>query len=180
MSARHNVETYTFDKNASYFVDANIWLYVFGPMGPGDWRSRTYSNAWKRLRASGANVFIDVLVASEIMNRWVRIEYVRLGGEGKFGLFKDFRSTLEFRSVASEITAALRSIFKYTKRTGTPFANINLEVTLNDFAAGTMDFVDSLICETCRSKPFILITHDGDMKADGFDVVTGNKRLRSV
>jgi len=177
VSARYDVTTHLFDKTAAYFIDANVWLYVFGPMPPSDWRSRVYSNAWKRLLTSGANVFIDVLVASEIMNRWARIEYARLGGDVKFGSFKDFRSTPDFRSVASDITATLRSILKYAKRTGTPFANVNLEATLNDFAAGTMDFVDSLICESCRAKPFILITHDGDMKVDGVDVVTGNKRL---
>lgn len=177
MSARHDVTAYVFDKTAAYFVDANVWLYVFGPMPPGDWRSRVYSSAWKRLRASGASIFIDVLVTSEIMNRWTRIEYARLGGDVQFGSFKDFRSTQDFRAVASDIAAAMRSILKHAKRTGTPFANVNLEATLNEFAAGTMDFVDLLICESCRAKPFILITHDGDMNVDGVDVITGNKRL---
>ena len=177
MSAHHDITTYTFDTTAAYFVDANVWLYVFGPMAPGDWRSRVYSSAWKRLRASGAPVFIDVLVTSEIMNRWARIEYARLGGDARFGAFKDFRSTQDFRSVASDIATAMRSILKYAKRTGTPFANVNLEATLNEFAAGTMDFVDLLICESCRARRFILITHDGDMTVEGVDVVTGNKRL---
>lgn len=177
MSQRFDIASYVFDGNAAYFIDANVLLYIFGPMPPNDWKARTYSNAWKRLRASRAAVFLDVLVTSEILNRWARIEHVRLGGDAKYGSFKEFRDTPEFRATASEIVLAMRTIFKTVKRTGTPFANVNIEPALNNFADGTMDFVDSLICESCRLKPFILVTHDADMRAGDVDVVTANRRL---
>lgn len=175
----HDVRTYVFDPTADYFLDANIWLFVYGPMTPvGDPRVATYSDALKRLRASGASTYIDVLVMSEVVNSWARFEYNRARDKGTFtGAFKSFRSTTAYAQAAADIVAAMRSILQFAKRTGTPFANISLDRTFDAFEAGSVDFTDALICESCRGRRFIMVTDDGDMKDGGVDLVTANQRL---
>lgn len=178
MKDRFDVRTYQFDAATSYFLDANIWFYVYGPLPPADnWKAKVYSSAWKRLRSSGAPVFVDVLVVSEIMNAWARAEYKRAGGDQAFGGFKAFRNSPSFASVGQEILIALRAILKHTKRTGTPFANIDVEPILEECTRGALDFADALISESCRQKSFTLLTHDADMKDRELILVTANPAL---
>lgn len=177
MSDRHDIRNYDFDPAKQYFVDANVWLYIYGPMTPDDWKAKVYSGALKRLRTSGASVFIDVLVVSEIMNRWSRFEYKRAGGDDRYKSFKEYRTAPAFGLVGAEIVTVVQSILRLAKKTGTPFANVNLDATLSSCAAGTIDLADALICECCRAKPFTLITHDADMKDRGVPIVTANSAI---
>jgi predicted nucleic acid-binding protein len=176
-SPRFDIRSYTFDSATSYFIDANVWLDVYGPVGPGRARSIVYSEGLKRLRISGAKIFVDVLVTSEIMNRWARIEYARAGGDQLFHNFKAFRLGPQFRVVAADIVLALRAILAVAKRTGTPFANINFDPVLDTFVSGGIDLTDQLIAEACRSKKYVLITHDGDMKQIDVPIVSANANL---
>jgi predicted nucleic acid-binding protein len=174
-SARHDVGTYSFDSGKQYFLDTNIWLLVYGPARPRDTRSRTYSDGFKRLRASGAAVLIDAVVVSELVNAWTRFEFNQSGIRD----FKAFRSSAPFRSIAADITTALRSILSFAKPIGTPFANISLAPLLTSFEQGGRDFNDLLIVETCRSRACVLVTDDGDMRDANLPIVTGNRSLLS-
>ena len=172
-AARYDITSYTFDPSASYFLDTNIWFLVFGPPPPGDPRVRVYSDAVKRLRASGAPTLIDALVVSEFANTWARFEFRRVRGT----VFKSFRNSFAFKGVAQDIAVSLRSILAIAKPTGTAFANISLAPVLATFEAGGADFNDLLIVETCRSKSCVLVTDDGDMKNIDVPLVTGNQVL---
>ena len=174
---RFDIRSYVFDPQASYFLDANVWLSVYGPLPPNDHRAKVYSHALKRLRGSGAKVFIDVLVASELVNGWSRIEFEAAGGRSRFSSFKDFRNDPTYVPVAGAIAASLRSILAFAQRTGTPFANINFDDVLADFTKGGLDLNDHLIVDGCRAKGHILVTHDGDMKSAPVPVVTANAAL---
>lgn len=174
MSAeRYDISSYAFDPSASYFVDANVWLRVFGPLPPGDWRARVYSDAVKRLRASGAKTFIDAIVMSELANAWARFELKRTGEAD----FKVFRRGPAFKVVARTIAASLRGILSLAMPVGTAFANIDIVSLIAAFETGGSDFNDLLIVETCRSKSFVLVTDDADMKGGDVPIVTGNQIL---
>lgn len=174
MSAeRYDIRSYAFDPSANYFVDTNVWLRVFGWLQPGDWRARIYTDAVNRLRASGAKTFIDAIVMSEFANSWARFEFRRTGETD----FKVFRRSGAFRIVARDIAASLRDILSLAMPVGTAFANIDVISLVAAFETGEKDFNDLLIAETCRSKSFLLVTDDADMKGSDVPIVTGNQVL---
>jgi predicted nucleic acid-binding protein len=172
-AARYDVTSYSFDPNASYFLDTNIWFLVYGPPAPGDRRAIVYSDALKRLRSSGAAVLIDALVMSELANAWARFEFKR----SRMTDFKTYRNGGAFKPVAQDIAIALRGILSMAKPANTAFANINVPGVVATFEKGNDDFNDLLIVETCRIKSCVLVTDDGDMKGRDVPIVTANQAI---
>lgn len=173
-----DVETYTFQSSEKYFVDASVWLAVYGPTVPKDRRARVYSNALMRLRTSNASIFIDVIVMAELVNRWSRFVHGQLPEPRP--PFKTYRASPQFASVAQDVANQVRSILKYVKRTGTPFANVDIDSVLARFASGGDDINDQLIAEKCRLDGLVLVADDGDMARYDVRLVTGNKGLLRV
>jgi predicted nucleic acid-binding protein len=171
----YDVETYAFPSSEKYFVDSSVWLAIYGPTVPKDRRATIYSDAWKRLRTNNAAVFIDVLVMSELVNRWSRLEWGQLP-EGRPD-FKTFRTSPQFVPIAQHAANELRRILKNVKRTGTPFANTDIEVLLTQFASGAHDINDQLIAEKCRLDGLVLVSDDGDMAKYDLQLVTGNRKV---
>jgi len=172
-AARYDIASYAFDPDTSYFLDTNVWLFVYGPSAPGNPRTAMYSDAMKRLRSCGATALIDALVVSEFANAWARFELRRSGRSD----FKAFRNSASFTPVAEDIAMSLRSILSFAKPASTAFANIDLLGVVAAFETGGADFNDLLIVETCRSKSCVLITDDGDMKKSAVPIVTANQAL---
>jgi len=79
--------------------------------------------------------------------------------------------------VAREIAELLREILSFATPVGTAFANIDVTSLVAAFESGEHDFNDLLIVETCRSKSFVLVTDDADMKGSDVPIVTGNQNL---
>lgn len=170
-----DVETYPFQSSERYFVDASVWLAVYGPTVPKDKRARIYSDALKRLRSSSATIFIDVIVMTELVNRWSRFEYGQMPEPRPE--YKTYRASPQFSAVAQDAAQQMRSILKYAKRTGTPFANVNIDIILARFGSGADDINDQLIAEKCRVDGLVLLADDGDMAKYDLRLVTGNKKV---
>ena len=45
-----DVRNYNFTGKDQLFLDANIWLYLYGPQKPGYYLERVYSNVFKRIK----------------------------------------------------------------------------------------------------------------------------------
>lgn len=170
---RYDIRSYAFDPSVSYFVDTNVWFRAFGPFSRDDWRARVYKDGVERLRASGAKTFVDAIVMSEFANVRARLAF-HSAGEADF---KMFRRSGAFKVVARDIAESLREILRFAMPVGTAFANIDVASLVAAFETGEHDFNDLLIVETCRSKSFMLVTDDGDMKDSDVPIVTGNQSL---
>ena len=68
-------------------------------------------------------------------------------------------------------------MLQLAKRHDYPFAKINVNGVLADFEAGSFDFNDGLLVETCRHNGWKLVTHDADFTSGGIEVLTKNQRL---
>ena len=62
----------------------------------------------------------------------------------------------------------------------TPLQLTDINDLLNEFAAGTFDFNDGVMLETCRLRGWKMLTDDGDMTKGGIEVLTANQRLISA
>jgi predicted nucleic acid-binding protein len=171
------IREYCFSSSDALLVDANVWLYIYGPQAPGDRRARDYSQALKWILKAGSTMFVDVLVLSEFVNRYARLEFGLWKQTSGTAEFKDYRTHRDFRPVGKAITAALRSILKQTRRIETGLESIDTHSFLNHYEAQCPDFNDQLLVELCRRNALKLVTHDGDFKNSDIPVITANRRL---
>jgi predicted nucleic acid-binding protein len=171
------IETYQFTKADALLVDANVWLYVECPRAQHDWATPTYSRALKRIIAAGCPVFADMLVLSEFVNRYSRLEYGAWKTPGGTEGFKTFRSSDAYPSVAESIAGAVRRILARTQCVESGLTSIDMGRLLDGYALGKSDFNDSILAELCRTRCLKLVTNDEDFGQYDIPVLTANRRL---
>jgi len=72
-NATQDIRSYVFSEKDHLFLDANVWLSVYGPQVSRRKGWDIYSAAWRDIRMAGSKVYIDFLVLSEFINRFARI-----------------------------------------------------------------------------------------------------------
>ena len=169
------VENYKFSPGDEFFLDANIWLFIYGPQKPVDWRVEIYSWTLGRILEARSRIFIDVLVVSEFINVYARKKWGLVAPNIKS--FKKFRKSLAFNQVAQEIADNAKRVLDHCSRIESGFEVLSVADLLNDYAEGDSDFNDQVITELCKQKGFRLITHDGDFRGQGIPILTANNRL---
>lgn len=172
-----SIDKYFFRREDELFLDANIWLYIFGPQtAPNHPRTRTYSGALKRILMAQSSMLIDVLVLSEFINRYARIEYGYLSPASK-PEFKVFRQSPQFDPVAKDISIAVKTILNHARCIGNNFENLAPASWLAAFENQRHDFNDLVIAELCKARGLKLVTHDADFKFPGLTIITANPHL---
>lgn len=171
------VSHYNFTAKDQLFLDANIWLYLYGPQKPKDPQVATYSNTLKRIIAAKSLIFIDVLIASEFINAYARIQWKVITPNMPF---KRFRDSHNFKPIAEGITDSLKRVMRHCTRIESGFEKLQMDTLFADYSTGNFDFNDQVIVELCKGKGLTLITHDGDFKGQGISVLTANKRLLNL
>lgn len=179
MSNAQDITGYRFSNTDKLFFDANIWLYVYGPQGsPIDFRSRTYSNALANALRANSQILVDVLVVSEFVNRFARIEYeIQYPDKTKRPAFIQYRNSADFKPVAQAIVEAMRKILKFAARTESGFAIVDINALLTEFETGGHDFNDQILVRLCASQNLKLVTDDFDFKGKGVNILTANRRI---
>ena len=171
-----DASSHSFSNTDAILVDANIWIYLYGPVpNPANWAVRTYSNVFSRILAAGSRLFLDVLVLSEFINRFARIEMRRL--HPTQNNFKTFRNSPDFPPVARSIELQVSQILMVCQPVDHPFAEWNHADLLKDFSSGNVDWNDQLIAENCRKNGLAVLTNDSDFTHGGIPVFTANNTL---
>ncbi len=171
------VSRYRFTPRDRLFLDANIWLYLHGPQQPqAPGYVKTYTNAFKRILSAQSRIFIDVIIVSEFINRYARLQQNLV--TPSIANFKDFRNSPFFKLHAVGIADGVRRILKNSSRIESGFAKLSMNELLKDYAAGDSDFNDQVIVELCKREDLTLVTHDGDFKGSGIPILTANKNLQ--
>ncbi|OAD21270.1 PilT protein domain-containing protein, partial [Candidatus Thiomargarita nelsonii] len=91
---KQDIRTYTFSDDDRLFFDANIWIYIYGPLlSQQDVAiSSTYAHALQKIRNAQSHLFIDALALSEFINTYARLEY-RQSFANTYPTFKRFRKS---------------------------------------------------------------------------------------
>jgi len=179
MSKAINITTYQFSNTDKLFFDTNVWMYVYGPQGaPNDPKSRAYSTALADAIRAKSDIFTDVLVISEFINRFARIEHQTLFRTGQATPdFKQFRNGHDFKPIAQAITAAVRNILKFAVRIESGFSTIDINALLAEYENMPSDFNDQVLIGLCVANSLQLVTHDFDFKGKGIMILTANPRI---
>lgn len=169
------VEQYNFTSQDKLFFDANIWLYLFGPQQPMNYCVNIYSKLFSDTVNAKSQIYIDVLVVSEFINRYVRLEWELFGQYTDS--FKDFRNSVDFPPVAQGVVVAVKFIMKHCRKIESGYANLDIDSLMENYADGESDFNDLIIIELCKNYGLTLVTHDGDFNTQEIPILTANRSL---
>jgi predicted nucleic acid-binding protein len=173
----HDLALYGFQRDEPLLLDTNVWRYLFHapPVKPSP-HAAAYSAALKAMVTAGSRLVMDVMVLSEYLNAYCRIEWNALHKAVQPN-FKKFRKSGSFLSVGQGAATSAREMLKLCARHDHPFATADVTRVLADFEAGSNDFNDGLLAETCRLHGWKIVTHDSDFTTGGIEVLTSNPGL---
>jgi predicted nucleic acid-binding protein len=175
MTEVRDIRTYSFRTSDRLFIDANVWLLIHGPTPT--WRNsiRYYTNAYKTWLEKKCQVFLDLVVLSEFVNAYARMEYKHYvrGGDD----FKSYRKSPSFADVAKEIAEKSRRIANQCQRCDVTFSQMDLAALFDEFASGDFDFNDQIIANTCHANELVLVTDDADFAGSDLIILTANSNL---
>lgn len=172
-----DIRSYTFRRADRFLLDTNIWLYIYGPVAYPASLTDVYSTALRKMRTSGSEIYLDVLILSEFINAFARWEYNQMESSKKPKDFKEFRRSEAFKPVAEEIAVNAKKIASMALRSDSLFKSVDIRALLTEYEAGDSDFNDLMLVETCKSKGLALITHDADFKGKDVAILTANRNL---
>lgn len=170
-----DVRQYSFTSHDELLLDANIWLYLYGPQRPGDKRTAAYSQAFAKILSARSRICIDVLIVSEFINTYARLQWDVMGRPS--GNFKEFRKSRDFKPIAADIAAAARRVLKHCTCVESEFATLDANQIISEYETGDSDFNDQVIAALCRKKGLKLVTHDSDFYDQGISVLTMNPKM---
>ena len=160
------------------FFDANVLLYLFSPSAANSqqqWAITAYSAVFKHALTRNLTLCIDVMVLSEFINRFLRLEHQGfLKRNGSAITFKAYRATsdglLAAQDIEDIVTEKLLKSFKIIGKlfNSSEIGSIHLPNT---------DFNDALIVETCKAHQCVLVTNDADFLDANIDILTANNKL---
>ncbi len=171
------ISTYNFKSSEALLLDANIWLFVYGPQKPTDTRVAVYSEALAKILAAKSCVYIDVLIVSEFINAYARMKWNLLPKSSRPRYFKQFRRSEDFKPVAQGIAADVKRVLQHCTRVEGSFESLAIDTLVDEYAAGDSDFNDQVLTALCKKKGLKMVTDDVDFKGRGIPVITANKRL---
>lgn len=174
----HKIEaitSYTFTPADELLLDTNVWLLVYGPQKPGDRRVAVYSEALARILAARSRIYIDVLIVSEFINAYARLQFNLLSQP--FSDFKQFRKSIYFKPIAQGISSDMKRVLKHCMRIANGFESLAIDALLDTYTAGNSDFNDQILAAICQRAGLKLITDDADFKGQDIPIITANKRL---
>jgi predicted nucleic acid-binding protein len=175
MHKTEEIACYDFKSSDELLLDANVWLFIYGPQKPGNTRVATYSQALAKILAAQCRIYIDVLIVSEFINAYARLKWKLVAPH--INRFKAFRKSPDFKPVAQDIAADVRRVLNYCSRIENGFEALDIDGLIDEYAAGDADFNDQVIAALCKRKGLKLVTDDGDFSGHGITVMTANKRL---
>ena len=170
-----NILYYNFTAQDNLFLDANIWLYLYGPTKPRSYWRSIYESVFNRMLRAKSRIHIDVLVVSEFINAYARLEWRFVAPY--INNFKNFRNNPSFKPVAEDIAADVELVMSYCSKIESCFTTLSMNDLLADYISGDFDFKDQVITEICKNNGFTLITNDGDFRTQEIPILTANPSL---
>lgn len=181
MSDIQDVNQCVYSTGNEYLFDTNIWIHLFAP---NVFESQTCTNVYTRMLnniiSNQCNIYTNNMIVSEIANKIAHDEFNLLTDDPdlKEMDYKTFRETEHFEDTAFLISTCIRKIAMISRLCDLDRTDNELLYEFADkFADGKYDFNDMVFTEICKKNNLTLVTHDGDFKDCGVQIITANKRM---
>ena len=179
-----NIEAYVPQGGDRYFFDANIWLFFLCPIGNYSKNTiRKYDAFLKKAINSETTIYISSLVISEIINRWLRLDFQIIERKKlvKNNYKKHYRGSKYYLNTVKDIIAVFNNqLLKISK----PLDDRATEISLSDVlsALDKSDFNDCYYHHLAKLDNLMIVTNDADFaKLDtGVSILTANQKLLKV
>ncbi len=175
-----DVETYVPQDGDKYFFDANIWLYLYCPIG--NYRRNTiskYDGFLKKAINSNITIYISSLVISEIVNRWLRLDFHRV--KRRDASITDYKRNYRGSTYYLNAVEVIKSIFTQLLNISRPLDDRATEISLPDVLNGLdkSDFNDCYYHHLAKLDDLLIVTNDADFAEldTGISILTANQRL---
>ncbi len=164
------------------FFDANIWMFIYFPIGNAKKEVvNVYSNIYSRIVTSDIEIYTDIMILSEVINRYLRLQFHIYNDSAYQKLpFKQYRELDEYREHLEYIytNVVKRQILKVARVTDCSYTKENLYELLN-INNTSLDFNDAHLVHQCKTNKFYLLTDDGDFKNEDIKIVSHNREYFS-
>lgn len=183
MALRINVNNIKNLSNKNILLDTNIWIYLFCPLShPKEFIVKKYSLAFKRLIQSNNKLYIDVMILSEFINRYLRLAYhvykENNNLDSDFEFKKAYKQTDDFKETIQLIVSTIKNkILPKVSVANFNYENNNIEELIDNLKDKMTDFNDLHFEKLCKTKGFILLTDDSDYSESSLDIISGNPKI---
>lgn len=161
-----------FNSDDKVIVDTNVLMYVYCPLNSKGYESLSshYSDTLQKLADAKASIFVNSLIVSEFINRWLRLDCRKKGVD-----LQDFKRV--YRS-SNDYTNTMRMILKQLKNfylqcnaqnLDDNFSVFNIQSSYTQFPKS--DFNDIIIAENAKINGCKVLTQDGDFAQYGVNVI---------
>lgn len=176
-----DIESYAPQDGDRYFFDANIWLYFYCPIGNYNRNTiRKYDGFLQKALSNNTTIYVSSLIASEIINRWLRLDFARQKRGNNVGnnYKQHYRGSIYYLNTVKDITAVFNS---QLLKISTPLDDRATEISLSDVLDGLdkIDFNDCYYHHLTKLDDLVFVTNDADFaKLDtGISILTANQEL---
>ncbi len=171
-----NISAYKFKSEDRLFFDTNIWFYLIGPRDNPDKYAQIYFNALENILLNKSNVFIDITIISELINR-----YAKYLAKQRFNIdmtkYEKFRESKNFNKITLEVGEALNKILNISQLISSHFEQSNIVSILSEYSRVGKGFNDQLLEQTCLINNLLLVTNDIDFKSAKCHILTANHSM---
>lgn len=174
MGSIENIKEHKFRPDEHLLLDANVWLYTYGPAvtRSGD-PDHIYNDAMTKIIGNKCKLYMILPILSEYIHVYLD-KQLRLGDIDKENL-KAFRKTERYKKILDLMKADLEEILGLVQCCNPMFENGKACMFLDRFLQCKLDFNDVIIEDFCISNPkMILVTNDGDFKNGNIPILTAN------
>lgn len=182
MSKILDIKTYQLKADEKFLLDANIWLYLYCPLG--NYRQTAiqgYDGFLKKAIGVKATILVSSLVLSEVINRWLRLDfgiYRKLHKKKNMDFKTDYRPTANCKGLSQNIAGIIeKKMFQIAGRIDDNFSGIDSSDILNNLADN--DFNDLYYSKLAGINNLTIVTDDADFGSIPLPVtvLTGNPKL---
>jgi len=179
-----DVETYVPQNGDKYFFDANIWLYFYCPMISISNYKKTiiskYDGFLKKVINSDTTIYVSSLIASEIINAWLRLDFNILQRKKTVqnNYKRHYRGSNYYHSTVEGIKAVFNN---QLLKISTLLDDRATEISMPDVLSGLekIDFNDSYYHQLAKLDNLLIVTDDADFAEldTGISILTANQKL---
>jgi len=175
----NSLQKYPFNEKDRLLIDANVWLYAYGP---DSYKKENrcaciYAQELNRIKLSKSQIFINEIILSEFINTFAREKWKDYNDENEYMEFKEYRDSSHFEPIAEDIYYGvddILSIAKYGNYVATGFTVEKARRFIDIYKSGKTDFNDLILKDICKVNGLILVTNDKDFKDCDVPIITEN------
>lgn len=162
--------------NRRIVFDTNVWIAIDGFDPRPD--LAVYSDFYAAAKAQGNTIVVNDYILGELFNRACRIQYdLVFEDDPKKQHFKARRQQPEFKDFMETVRDTCLNLLDDCEYEHALDPECDLRPYFEEAGTGTIDLSDVVIRQHCRSKGYVIVSHDADFAECGLDFVTANRRV---